>query len=80
MTERQQAAFDISEPKLCEEPLLQRPDFSQPFILITDASGFAIGGILSQGKIGKDKPIAYASRSEVILRKNMIHMRKKLLL
>ena len=46
-----------------EEPLLQRPDFSQPFILTTDASGFAIGGILSQGKTGKDKPIAYTSRS-----------------
>ena len=43
--------------------LLQRPDFSQPFILTTNASGFVIGGILSQGKIGKDKPIAYTSRS-----------------
>ena len=32
-------------------------------MLTTDASGFAIAGILSQGKIGKDKPIAYASRS-----------------
>ena len=62
-TEKQQAAFDILKAKLCEEPLLQRPDFFQPFILTTDASGFAIGGILSQGKIGKDKQIAYASRS-----------------
>ena len=48
---------------MCEEPLLQRPDFSQPFVLTTDASGYAIEGILSQSKIGKDKPIAYASRS-----------------
>ena len=39
------------------------PDFSQPFILTTDASGFATGSILSQGNKGKDKPIAYASRS-----------------
>ena len=62
-TEKQQAAFDILKAKLCEEPLLQRPDFSQTFILTTDASGFAIGGILSQGKIGKVNPIAYASRS-----------------
>ena len=51
------------ESKLCEEPLLQRPDFSEPFVLTTDTSGYAIGGILSQGKIGKDKPIAYALRS-----------------
>ena len=43
---KQEAAFNILKAKLCEEPLLQRPDFSQPFILITDASGFAIGGIL----------------------------------
>ena len=49
--------------KSCEGPLLQRPDFSKPFILTTDASGYAIGGIMSQGKIGKDKPIACASRS-----------------
>ena len=58
-----QEAFELLKEKLCEEPLLQRPDFSQPFILTTDASGFAIGGILPQGKIGKDKPIAYTSRS-----------------
>ena len=38
-------------------------DFSQPFILKTDASGFAMEGITFQDKIGKDKPIAYTSRS-----------------
>ena len=45
-SKKQQKAFELLEEKLCEEPLLQRPDFSQPFILTTDASGFAIGGIL----------------------------------
>ena len=35
--------------------------------MTTDASGFAIGGILSQGKIGKDKPIAYTSSIEINL-------------
>lgn len=43
--------------------LLQYPDFSKPFILTTDASGYAIGAILSQGKLGQDRPIAYASRT-----------------
>ena len=62
-TDRQQTAFDILKDELCKEPSLQRPDFDKPFILTTDASGFAIGAILSQGEIGKDKPIAYASRS-----------------
>ena len=33
---------DIIKAKLCEEPLLQRPDFSQPFILTTDASANSI--------------------------------------
>ena len=62
-TDKQQTAFDILKDELCKEPLLQRPDFDKPFILLTGASGFAIGAILSQGKIGKDKPIAYAYRS-----------------
>ena len=62
-SEKQQEAFELLNERLCEESLLQRPDFSQPFISTTDASGFAIGGILSQGKIGKDKPIAYISGS-----------------
>ena len=45
------------------EPILQFSDFTKPFVLTTDASGFAIGAILSQGKIGQDKPIAFASRN-----------------
>ena len=58
--QKQQTAFDILKAKLYEEPLLQRPDYSQPFILKTAASGLLIGGIISQGKRGTDKPRAYA--------------------
>ncbi|CAK9812938.1 Retrovirus-related Pol polyprotein from transposon 17.6 [Anthophora plagiata] len=61
-TERQHEAFEILRDELCKEPVLQYPDFNKPFLLTTDASDFAIGGILSQGSVGKDKPIAYASR------------------
>ena len=45
------------------DPLLQYPDFQKDFNLTTDASNFAIGAVLSQGPIGSDKPIAYASRT-----------------
>ncbi|CAF4870377.1 unnamed protein product [Pieris macdunnoughi] len=42
---------------------LAYPDFSQPFILTCDASNYAISAILSQGQIGQDRPIAFASRT-----------------
>lgn len=58
----QDKAFRILRDALCSEPLLQYPDFTRPFVVTTDASQIAIGGILSQGAIGKDQPIAYTSR------------------
>ncbi|PNF41072.1 hypothetical protein B7P43_G06245 [Cryptotermes secundus] len=61
--EEEQTSFELLKSKLTSSPLLQYPDFNKPFILTTDASGYAIGAILSQGKLGNDKPIAYASRT-----------------
>ncbi|GJQ71451.1 hypothetical protein Trydic_g11176 [Trypoxylus dichotomus] len=48
---------------LVEDPISQYPDFSKTFNITTDASNFAIGAVLSQGPIGKDLPVAYASRT-----------------
>lgn len=62
-SESQQAAFERFKSILCSEPILQYPHFSKVFILTTDASNFAISGILSQGDIGKDLPISYSSRT-----------------
>lgn len=56
-------AFEKCKELLVNAPLLQFPDFSKPFVLTTDASNVAIGAVLSQGEIGSDKPIAYASRT-----------------
>ena len=42
--------------------MLKYPDFTQEFIVTTDASDYAIGAVLSQGTVGQDRPIAYASR------------------
>jgi len=58
----QQEAFEFLKTMLCQQPILQYPDFSRPFILTTDASNIAIGGVLSQGTIGQNLPIAYVSR------------------
>lgn len=56
-------AFEKCKELLINAPLLQYPDFTKPFVLTTDASDFALGAVLSQGPIGSDKPIAYASRT-----------------
>jgi len=57
-----QYAFEKLKNILTKEPILQYPDFDKEFLLTTDASNYALGCILSQGKVGDDKPIAYASR------------------
>ena len=43
--------------------MLQYRNFSEPFLLTTDASFFALGCVLSQRKIWQDLPIACASRT-----------------
>lgn len=58
-----QKAFEDLKAILITEPLLQYPDFTRAFNLTCDASNYSIGCILSQGIIGQDPPIAYASRT-----------------
>ena len=43
-----QQAFDHLKSKLVTSPILGYPDFATPFVLYTDASDAAIGGVLSQ--------------------------------
>lgn len=61
--DEQQKAFELLKNCLKGPNILQYPNFNVPFILTTDASNYALGAVLSQGEIGKDLPIAYASRS-----------------
>lgn len=58
----QEETFVTLRDALCKELILQYPDYTKEFNVTTDASGYAIGGVLSQGEIGKDLPIAYCSR------------------
>ena len=43
-----EAAFRSLKQSLCSPPVLRSPNFSEPFILQTDASDRGVGGVLSQ--------------------------------
>ena len=65
--EERQKALDALKERLTTAPVLSYPDFTQPFILETDASYAGLGAVLTQEKMEKghlrSRPIAYASRS-----------------
>lgn len=56
-------AFQALKGKLINSPILQFPRFNEEFLVTSDASDYAVGAVLSQGKIGEDKPICFASRT-----------------
>ncbi|QRW25151.1 Retrotransposable element Tf2 protein [Rhizoctonia solani] len=60
----QKAAFDAIKAEICKEPVLAHPDESKPYTLETDASGAAMGAVLSQRKEdGHLYPVAFMSAS-----------------
>ncbi|GMF36386.1 unnamed protein product [Phytophthora fragariaefolia] len=54
--------FKELKRRLRNPPVLYLPDFSQPMHLRTDASKFAVGGVLFQVVDGVERPSAYTSR------------------
>jgi hypothetical protein len=62
-TELQQQAFEVLKHALVTPPILKYPCLNKEFILNTDASGTAIGAILTQKYDGIEHPVCYASRT-----------------
>ncbi|QRV77894.1 Retrotransposable element Tf2 protein [Ceratobasidium sp. AG-Ba] len=63
-TDREEKAFQDIKEAITKEPVLIHPRPDEPYILETDASGVALGAVLSQkGDDGRLHPIAYLSQS-----------------
>jgi len=71
-------AFEV-RVLLCNDPILQFPDFEKTFILTMDASNYPTGAVLSQGNWGTDRPIAYASRTLSASERNYATIEKEML-
>jgi hypothetical protein len=76
--ESQGIAFRALKQKLMTKLILKYPDFTQEFILTTNASNDGAGAVLSQGEIGKDLPVAFASRSFNKAERNYSKVEKEL--
>jgi len=61
--EEHQRAFEELKEKITSQLVLSLPRREGKFRVETDASGHAIGGVLSQEQDGKWKPIAFLSRT-----------------
>jgi len=62
--EEQQESLDKLKEAFCSAPILAYPDFELGnFIVDTDASNYAIGGVLSQVQDGEERVIMYASKA-----------------
>ncbi|GFX68488.1 hypothetical protein TNCV_2431951 [Trichonephila clavipes] len=58
----QQNAFQTLKNCLTTPPVLKQADGTQPYIIRTDASNYALGAVLLQGEGSDEHPIEYASR------------------
>jgi hypothetical protein len=73
------AAFRTLKSALVSAPIIQPPDWSQPFEIMCDASDYAVGAVLGQRKEGRVHVVYYASKTLNEARLNYATPEKKLL-
>jgi hypothetical protein len=56
-------AFRTLKRVLVSAPIIQPPDWSQPFKIMCDASDYAVGAVLGQRKEGRVHAVYYASKT-----------------
>ena len=78
-TSEAEAVFQQLKWRLIEAPILSYPRADAPFTLDTDASNNAIGAVLSQCQEGRERVIAYYSRTLSSPEKQYCVTRKELL-
>lgn len=62
--EEQQQAFEAIKGEIMKDPILVHPNLNKPYFLETDASGVAMGAILSQKQDdGYMHPVTFMSKS-----------------
>ena len=79
-TDQHQSAFELVKEAFRSSSVLAHPDEELPFVLETDASDFAVGGVLSQlHNDGRLRPVAFFSRQMVQAERNYEVYDKELL-
>jgi hypothetical protein len=73
------ATFRTLKSVLVSAPIIQPPDWSQPFEIMCDASDYAVGAVLGQRKEGQVHAIYHASKTLNEAQLNYTTMEKELL-
>jgi hypothetical protein len=73
------AAFQTLKSVLVSAPIIQPPDWSQPFKIMCDTSDYAVGAVLGQRKEGRVHTVYYASKTLNGAQLNYATMEKDLL-